>query len=186
MRILIVDDNEMSREIYASVFRENKFDVITANDGQEGWEKLQGETPPDIVLTGILMPRLGGFALIEKMHSLPKTSKIPVGVISHRGLSEDKQKASELGVIGFFNQYNTTPAEVVEHIKRALVAKKSFRIAIIPDQHDTRTFLNRINTQQSTHCDLDTLKEIILEIEPGDKENTYYIKLICENGIFKL
>lgn len=74
-KILIVDDDKMQREIYVAVFRAAKFEVVSAEDGQEGWDKFQAEKP-DTVFTGIMLPKMTGFELIERSAQIPPNFRL--------------------------------------------------------------------------------------------------------------
>lgn len=115
-RILIVDDDDMIRGIYAEVLRDNGFEVEEAQDGLEGLEKAR-EIIPDAVFTGIIMPKMEGFDLMEALKKNVATSQIPVFISSHLGREEDKKRAQELGAKDFFVKDFDTPNEVVAKIK---------------------------------------------------------------------
>lgn len=83
-KILLVDDDEMIRGIYSEVFRNNGFEVEEARDGLEGLEKARSIIP-DIIFTGIIMPKMEGFDLMEALKKNVATSQIPVFISSHLG-----------------------------------------------------------------------------------------------------
>jgi CheY-like chemotaxis protein len=64
IRILLVDDDVDTRSMYAEVFRMSGFDVREANDGLEGLE-MANQIVPQVVLAGIIMPRMDGFQFVE-------------------------------------------------------------------------------------------------------------------------
>lgn len=116
IRILIIDDDEMVRGIYADIFKKEGFDVSEANDGLEGLSAAIS-LQPDIVFTGIIMPRMDGFTLMQELKKNALTSSIPVVISSHLGREEDKSRALELGAKDFFIKDFDTPKEVVERVK---------------------------------------------------------------------
>ena len=59
-KILIIDDDQPSLDLYAELFRGEGFEVSLAHDGQEGWDELRSGKIPDVVFTGIIMPRMSG------------------------------------------------------------------------------------------------------------------------------
>src|SRR4051794_28510958 len=115
-KILIVDDDNVQRGIYDAVFLDAKFDVVTAIDGQDGWEKFEKEKP-DVVFTGIMMLRMTGFELIEKVQD--KSKNIPVIIFSHLGRDEDREKAAKKN-IAFMVKGLDSPRKILEHVKDAL------------------------------------------------------------------
>ncbi|MFZ5982250.1 MAG: response regulator [Patescibacteria group bacterium] len=116
IKILIVDDDEMVRGIYADVFKKEGFEVVEANDGLEGLEATIS-LQPDVVFTGIIMPRMDGFTLMQELKKNALTSNIPVVFSSHLGREEDKARALELGAKDFFIKDFDTPKEVAERVK---------------------------------------------------------------------
>ena len=125
MKILIVDDDDIVRETYLQVFRDKGFDAIGATDGVEGID-LATKQKFDVILTGIVMPRLDGFQLISTLRENVDTKDIPVAVISHLGREEDRVRAKEMGVENFIVQGAMTPREVVDKMKGLIVSGSSF------------------------------------------------------------
>lgn len=119
LHILLVDDDLDTRSMYAEVFRMSGFEVREANDGVEGMEKAS-EIVPDVVLSGIIMPRMDGFQFVEALKKNISTANVPVLFISHLGRQEDEVKAREIGVKDFIVRDMTTPVEVVTRIKAAV------------------------------------------------------------------
>lgn len=120
--ILIVDDEVNTRELYADVFREAGFEVTQASDGLEALEALQKPEAihPDIIFSGIIMPRMDGFALLEALKRNVSTASIPVVFSSHLGRIEDKKRAEELGAAGFFVLGMISASDVVAAINALL------------------------------------------------------------------
>jgi len=122
IKILIVDD-EPIRTTYSDVFKAEGFEVIEATDGVEGLNKAIAEVP-DVILTGIIMPKMDGFALKDALVKNVSTANIPVLMSSHMGREEDRKKAIEIGVKEFFVLGMITPKKVVEEIHSMFSAKK--------------------------------------------------------------
>ena len=180
-KILIVDDDEILLGIYAKNFRDEGFEVLTAHDGQEAWEIINGGNIPDVVFTGIIMPRMTGFELIAKMQADPDLAKIPVAINSHRGRQEDEKLAKQMGVDDFIIQGSTTPAEAVRRVKLLVGIQSVYKVAIVPDKYDGAALINFLNKQQGATCDPAGGKEIFLEIEPRTEKDEFKIKIFC-NG----
>lgn len=178
-KILIVDDDEFLLGIYAKNFQDGEFEVLTAHDGQEAWDIISGGNIPDIVFTGILMPRMTGFELIAKMQADSNLAKIPVAINSHRGRLEDEKLAKQMAVDDFIVQGLTTPAEIVRRIKLLLGIQNIYKVAIIPNKGDAHTLINFLNKQQDATCDPMGGKEIFLEIEPKLEKDEFKIKISC-------
>ena len=82
-KILLVDDDPQALEIYRHKFQEDSFEVVTAVDGQDALDKIKAGFIPDVIFTGILMPRLTGFELVKKIREDEKLAKIPIAISSH-------------------------------------------------------------------------------------------------------
>src|SRR3989344_3372281 len=99
-KILVVDDDFEQRDLYASLFRQNGFDVVEANDGLAGLD-LALKEKPDLIFTGIIMPKIDGFELIKNVRNNVVTALTPVVVFSHLGREEDRLKALSLAHTDF-------------------------------------------------------------------------------------
>lgn len=110
--ILIVDDDNNVRERYKEIFKENGFEVAEARDGIEGLD-MALEKRPNLIFTGIIMPKMDGFDMIKHLKDDIRTTNIPIMISSHLGRQEDKIKAQELGIKDFILLDFTPPADVV-------------------------------------------------------------------------
>lgn len=180
-KILIVDDDDFLLGIYAKNFRDEGFEVLTAHDGEEAWDMINAGNIPDVVFTGITMPRMTGFELIAKMQADSNLAKIPVAINSHRGRPEDEKLAKQMAVDDFIIQGLTTPVEVVRRVKLLLGIQNVYKVAIIPNKNDAPALINFLNKQQGANCDPIDGKEIFLEIEQGTEKGEFKIKISC-NG----
>ncbi|MGC8736614.1 MAG: chemotaxis protein CheW [Dissulfurimicrobium sp.] len=99
-RILLAEDSGFYRNLLSSYLSSAGFDVISAEDGQDAWEKLQQESF-DIVITDIEMPRLSGFELTKKIREDERLKTIPVIVVTSLSGEDDKRRASRVGVDAF-------------------------------------------------------------------------------------
>ncbi|MCP3137395.1 ATP-binding protein [Pyxidicoccus xibeiensis] len=95
-RVLAVDDNADMRE-YLSRVLGTVFDVVTAEDGEAALEVLARRGPFDLVLTDVMMPRLGGFGLLKALREAPRTRTLPVIMLSARAGEEASVEGLEAG-----------------------------------------------------------------------------------------
>ena len=179
-KILIVDDDEFLLGIYAKNFRDDGFEVLTAHDGQEAWDMISAGNIPDIIFTGITMPRMTGFEFIAKLQADPNFASIPVAINSHRGRTEDEKLAKEIGVDDFIIQGTTTPIETVRRIELLLGIQKSYKIVLTPNKYDIAALVNFLNKQQNTNCDLSDNKEIFLDLMPKPEKGEFIVKISCK------
>lgn len=115
---LVVDDSLTMRKVLSRVLEREGFEVVTANDGMDGIEKLQ-EVAPDIILTDIEMPRMDGFEFSRYVRDNPTTAKTPLIVISSRTADKHRNVASEIGVNAFLGK-PVQDEELVEQVNALL------------------------------------------------------------------
>ena len=123
IKLLLVDDDVDTRHLYAESLRAVNFDVREGDDGLDGL-KMVNEFAPDIIVTGIIMPRMDGFGFVEALKKNIATAHIPVLFFSHLGREEDRKRAATLGVKGFLLRDVTTPNDMIERINDILTAKE--------------------------------------------------------------
>ena len=81
MRVLIVDDSPVVLAVLEAVFKAAHYEVVTAGDGQEGFN-LALQTPPDLILTDGVMPGVDGFGLLRLLKANPATELVPVVMLT--------------------------------------------------------------------------------------------------------
>lgn len=123
IKVLIVDDDLDTRSLYADALRAVNFSVTEGKDGLEGLEQASKDTP-DVIITGIIMPRMDGFQFFEALKKNVTTASIPVMFLSHLGREEDERRARELGVKDFLLRDMTSPNDMIEHINTRLTSKE--------------------------------------------------------------
>lgn len=116
MRILIVDDERMIREVLKEYVEFEGYDAVEAQDGAEAVQ-LCKTMDFDMVLMDIMMPKMDGFAAVKEIR---KTKNMPIIMLSARGEEYDKLRAFELGV----DDYVTKPFSPKEVIARINAVSK--------------------------------------------------------------
>ncbi len=81
-KVCIVEDDPSIQEMYKVKLLQEGYEVITANDGEEGYEVISSERP-DIALIDIGMPKMNGIELMKALYDDPELSKIPVVVLTN-------------------------------------------------------------------------------------------------------
>jgi len=106
--ILVVDDNPDKLMLLEAALKLAGYHVNTATDGEEALAVVASFTP-DLIITDVMMPRMNGYELAEKIRSNPRTRFIPVIMQTAAGRgSEDSLRASEVGALG----YITDPTDI--------------------------------------------------------------------------
>ena len=95
-RILVVEDSLTVRELEKKVLQNNGYEVATAVDGIEGFNKAK-ESKFDLVITDIEMPRMDGFELISLLKKSEELKDIPTIIVSFKERDEDKRRGIEVG-----------------------------------------------------------------------------------------
>jgi len=114
-KILIIEDEEILLNLLKSKLSEIGYEVFTAADGLTGLEAIK-EIVPDLILLDLIMPKMGGFALLEKRQEDESIQGIPVIIISNSGQPVELEKAKKLGVNDWLIKTEFDPAEVIEKV----------------------------------------------------------------------
>ena len=122
-RILLVEDNEMNRDMLSRRLEKRKYEVAIAVDGQEGVEMAEFEAP-DLILMDLSLPVIDGWEATRTLKDDTATSGIPVIALTAHAMSTDREKALAAGCDG----YETKPVELpslIEAIEKLLAATAS-------------------------------------------------------------
>ncbi len=106
-KILIVEDNEMNRDMLSRRLEKRAFSVIMAVDGQQGVDMARSEKP-DLVLMDMSLPVMDGWAATQAIKSDPATATIPVIALTAHAMAGDREKALAAGC----DDYDTKPIEL--------------------------------------------------------------------------
>ena len=117
--ILIVEDDPVLAKMYAEKFKFEGFTVLLAKDGEEGLQ-MALEEKIDLILLDIMLPRLSGVDLLEKLRQNPKGKLQKVVALTNLAEQEEKEKALKLGVKEYLVKAMQTPEVVVEKVKKYL------------------------------------------------------------------
>ncbi len=117
-KVLLVEDDQALLEMYKDKFTHEKFEVITAVDGQDGIDKMRTDKP-DIVLLDLLMPKVSGLEVLKIAKDDPALNKIPIIVLTNI-FADTQDLIQNWGAKYFLLKANTTPNEVVEKVKQLL------------------------------------------------------------------
>ena len=114
--ILIVEDDEDSREVYKEILDTNGFEVRTATSGVEGL-RLARELHPGAILMDISIPEMDGWAVTSRLKADPDTRHIPVIVVTAYAFPEDRTRADAIGCEGFLTK-PCEPSRVLAEMQR--------------------------------------------------------------------
>ena len=104
MKILLVEDNEMNRDMLSRRLLRKGFEVVIAVDGKEGVDMASSESP-DIILLDMSLPVMDGWEAAGHLKTNPETREIPVLALTAHAMDGDREKAIEAGC----DDYDTKP-----------------------------------------------------------------------------
>ncbi|MGM0554756.1 MAG: response regulator [Myxococcota bacterium] len=117
--ILVVEDSEITRDLVTGILSNHGYRILTAEDGQEGWERLQDHRV-DLVVTDVQMPRMSGLELLQQIRSTPSTEDVPVVILTTLGDPQDKARAMQMGADGYLVKLDFEEKDLVGMVQRYL------------------------------------------------------------------
>ncbi len=118
-KILLVEDEEIMIDLLEKKLTQKGYETSVARDGQEGL-KLMRETTPDLILLDIIMPKMGGFEVLERMQKDKELKKIPVIIISNSGQPVELDRVKKLGVKDWLIKTEFDPQEVIDKVVKQI------------------------------------------------------------------
>ena len=121
-RILLVEDNEMNRDMLSRRLVRNGHEVVIAIDGQQGVDMAMSQLP-DLILMDMSLPVIDGWEATRRVRANDATRKIPVIALTAHAMAGDREKAMEAGC----DDYDTKPVEISRLLGKitALLATKA-------------------------------------------------------------
>jgi CheY-like chemotaxis protein len=116
-KVLLVEDNEMNRDMLSRRLARNGYDVVIAVNGQEGVD-MAGREKPDLILMDMSLPVLDGWEATRRLKADPTTASIPVIALTAHAMDSDREKALAAGC----DDFDTKPIE----LPRLLEKMKAF------------------------------------------------------------
>ena len=116
-KILLVEDEEIMISLLQKKLTKEGYEISVARDGEEGLKAMR-EVRPDLVLLDIIMPKMGGFEVMEGMQKDKTLAKIPVIVISNSGQPVELDRAQKLGAKDWLIKTEFDPQEVIDKVKK--------------------------------------------------------------------
>ena len=106
-KILLVEDNEMNRDMLSRRLERKGFEVVIAVDGQEGVNKASSESP-SLILMDMSLPVMDGWEAVRALKDNPENQPIPVLGLSAHAMTTDRDKAIKAGC----DDYDTKPVDI--------------------------------------------------------------------------
>jgi CheY-like chemotaxis protein len=120
-KVLLVEDNEMNRDMLSRRLQRRGYEVMIAVDGQQGVAMAQSESP-DLILMDMSLPLIDGWEATRTLKAAAETKHIPVIALTAHAMSTDRDKAMEAGC----DDYDTKPIELPRLLGKieALIGEK--------------------------------------------------------------
>lgn len=118
-KILFVEDDPLIVKIYSTRLTADGYQVLAAENGEEGL-RIANKELPDLVVLDIMMPKMDGFAVLEKIRANEKLKEIPILIYSNLTQEEEIARAKKMGATEFITKANVSPTEMVAKIKQYL------------------------------------------------------------------
>lgn len=106
-KILVIEDNEMNRDMLSRRLVRKGYEVVLAADGLQGMEVARQEKP-DLILLDLSLPVVDGWALARLLRAEPETKSIPIIALTSHAMVGDREKALDAGC----DDYDTKPVEL--------------------------------------------------------------------------
>jgi len=115
--ILVVDDSITTRTLEKNILEAAGYSVELATDGQEALNLVGGGMNPDIIISDVSMPRVGGLELARRIKNNPQTTQIPIILVSSMDSIQDKQLGMEAGADAYISKGGFDQSNLLETIE---------------------------------------------------------------------
>lgn len=119
IKVLIIEDEVSLLDVLQKKLEKEGYQVFAAYDGEEGLRQMEA-VKPDVVLLDIVMPRINGMEVLQKMQQSESMSQIPVLIISNSGGPIEIDRALKLGAKDYIIKTEFDPQEVLEKMAKIL------------------------------------------------------------------
>jgi CheY-like chemotaxis protein len=121
-KVLLVEDNELNRDMLSRRLERRGYQVIIAVDGQEGVDMARSEAP-DLILMDMSLPVVDGWEATRRLKATPEICSIPIIALTAHAMAEDREKALGAGC----DDYDTKPVDFPRLVEKmeALLKKEA-------------------------------------------------------------
>ena len=118
--ILFIEDESALQATLGEILRQEKYDVLSAMDGETGLNMAKTKNP-DLILLDLILPKMNGFEVLKKLKSDPETEAIPVIVLTNMENIETVEQAIEEGATTYLLKAQYSPTEILAKVKSILL-----------------------------------------------------------------
>ncbi|MFA4830690.1 MAG: response regulator [Patescibacteria group bacterium] len=120
IHVLLIEDDIFLANIYKMKFEMEGFKVTVSDNGELGLADAK-KKKPDIILLDILLPKMDGFTVLEKLKAAESTKIIPVILLTNLGQKDDVEKGLKLGAVDYLIKAHFKPSETVEKVRKVFM-----------------------------------------------------------------
>ncbi|MDB5184669.1 MAG: hypothetical protein JWN38_477 [Candidatus Saccharibacteria bacterium] len=114
-KVFIVEDDPLMSRMYQKIFTFEKYEVETAGDGEEALTKIAAANPT-IILLDVMMPKMNGLQVLERLKADPATKNIPVIMLTNLAGTQDAETALSKGAVKYIVKSEHEPKEVADMV----------------------------------------------------------------------
>jgi CheY-like chemotaxis protein len=118
-KILLIEDDELMLRMYQRAFKNAGHNMILASSGKEGLDKIR-QDKFDLILLDIMMPKMSGLEVLEKLKADSETSSIPVVILTNLSDKKDAEESLKRGAIEYVIKSDHSINETVDLINKTL------------------------------------------------------------------
>jgi two-component system cell cycle response regulator len=118
-KVFIVEDDPLMLRMYQKIFTFEKYEVETAGDGEEAITKVAAVNPT-IILLDVMMPKMNGLQVLERLKSDPATKHIPVIMLTNLAGQQDAETALAKGAVKYIIKSEHEPKEIADMVKEII------------------------------------------------------------------
>lgn len=179
MTVLVVEDTELLRRMYADSLTQQGYRVLSASDGLEALSVLRTDTP-DLILLDLIMPKMGGLEVIDLLKKDPRLSAIPVVILSNLGQDSDIQAGLSMGAVDYLIKNDVRPVDIAERVGSILKIRGSqdgagtrYRVMVRDYEGDADKLVGDAGLVRRFWCPACEV-ELNLELVPDEQRAGWY------------
>lgn len=183
--ILVVEDTELLRRIYADKLVQEGYQVLVAGDGLAALNTIRNNHV-DLVLLDLIMPNMSGIEALKALKSDPRTRDIPVIILSNLGQEGDVEQGLALGAVDYLIKNEAKPAEVVEKIRMTLeiaanrqLSTSTYRLVVRDREADAERFIADTKLLRRFWCPACEVELVLELLRKPDQPGWYDAHVIC-------
>lgn len=117
--LLIVEDDPLMSRMYERIFKFEGYNINIAHDGEEGLAKVRSQKPT-LILLDIMMPKMNGMEVLDKLKADPDTKTIPVIMLTNLAGQQDAENALAKGAVKYIIKSEHEPKEIANMVKEVI------------------------------------------------------------------